>query len=137
MFLCLKRRQRLVEPRGLMVGVCLFPLSLVGIKGVENLMFSEILRCLVLERVPDPGRVKKCEPERVVFRLIGAEFRILKDRYAVSAVRVGQVEPLVRGNLVFFLIVVASPDRSDPGAVCRERIGYRERKRLFQRTIPL
>src|SRR5581483_1197772 len=129
----------MIQAQRLPVGLLLAPVTAVAGEPVQEFVMSPILGGLIAVfpavAPTQTGGVEERKPQRAVVGLVGSILAIGKQSHAIGAALVGEIEPLVRRDLILARIVVPALDGSDVPVVGCERIGSGEREGGFQRRF--
>src|SRR5437667_156498 len=113
----LKGNQGLVEAISLPVCLTLSPIASMTRKSKDEFMVAQVLRELIAigtaVSFAHSGRIDKGETQSVVVGLVGGVLAIGEHGHAVCSAFVGEIEPLVRRDFKFFLVVVATLNCAD------------------------
>ena len=102
----------------------------MAVQAVQHAVPAPILAALVpkhkIQR-PDARREQQRQAQHVIRRFVRSVLAVLQYGHAIGLGLVGQVKPLVCGDLEFGLVVVPAPDLAHLPVV--GRLGRRDRKR--------
>src|SRR5439155_13298829 len=95
----LKSNQRLIESIRLPVGLRLTPIACVTRESEQNFMAANVLSALICITTARSRCAEKRQADRLIIRFIRSIFAIGQNRHAVRATLVGEIDPLMRGDL--------------------------------------
>src|SRR2546422_3155101 len=128
----LKSNQRLIESIRLPVGLRLTPITGVARKSEQNFMTANVLSALIRVATARAGRANQRQADRLIVRFIRSILAVGQQSHTIRATLVGEIDPLMRGDLELSLFFIRALDGPDVPVVSRKIVRRAERKRRFQ-----
>src|SRR5438270_3530197 len=128
----LKSNQRLIESIRLPVGLRLTPITGVAREPEQNFMTTNVLSALVCITAARSWGADERQSDRLIIRFVRSIFAISQNRHAIRAALVGEIDPLMRGDLELSLLFIWTLDGPNVPVVSRQIGRGAERKCRFQ-----
>src|SRR5713226_6143803 len=132
MFRAFERDQRLIQTIRLPVSPAFAPVVRVAGEPKQNFMMAQILSSLVGIATASSRRADQSQPQSFVVRFIGCVLTVSEHGYAIGAVLIRQIDPLMGSDFELTLFSIPPLHRTDVPIVSSHLVRGSEWKGGFQ-----